>query len=584
MTQSMGTLDFFLIEGSDWLDRLDGLTQTPAGHLPQGDELLRLSRAFRGSAIMASQHGMARAGQGLESCARAIRENRLGWTEATRAELVRAIDDIKILMRRLRNPEQGDTEKAEQIGIGLDRMSGRASAQMRAAQGPGLDAGGRAFVAREAAAIASVLQNASRTLRGDPANREVLHGISPAMSSLRGVAVLNDLPPLAEILSAIEYAARDVSAAAGTLGPDVADVFDAGAKALARAAREVVDAGRPDAEAEESHAFAARLFTVLAGGTVVGIESLFYDDAGPHILSQGTPPAPSGAGLARVEMVSQGEYLNAAAGELVKVTTPVQRDLRLYGIASSLRPMVGAAGSPLSNSLGRLAEAARDAIGRGAASHRVPEFTKLIGNAAHALVSAQSGDEQYIADRVSTAAQELSRLTASLATRSLPAMAAVEETPAPVAAPVTEHPAPSAQPPASSTQHPAPVVGEADLATSFLTLEELIAERGMPLGSLDELLAGGTAMLPPTPQRTTDPRVASRMEALPVVPVETLAPDEAGVVPIESLLIRGPAALRRAACLREELVAARGDDARFNALLSEVFDLVELGLGAPAGA
>src|SRR4051812_10018531 len=191
MTQSMGTLDFFLLEGGEYLERLDALSQTPAGSFAQGDELLRLCRAFRGSAIMASQHGMARAGQGLESCARALREGRLGWTEATRAELVRAVDDAKIMMRRLRNPEQGDTEKAEQIGIGLDRLSGRASAQMRAAVGPGLDAGGRAFVAREAAAIASVLQHASRTLRGDPANRDVLVGIAPSMSSLRGVAVLN---------------------------------------------------------------------------------------------------------------------------------------------------------------------------------------------------------------------------------------------------------------------------------------------------------------------------------------------------------------------------------------------------------
>src|SRR5205085_11378225 len=141
--------------------------------------------------------------------------------------------------------------------------SGRASAQMRAAVGPGLDAGGRAFVAREAASIASVLQHAARTLKTDPANREVLVSIPPSMSALRGVAILNDLPPLGEILSAIEHAAKDVLAAAGTLGPDVADVFDAGARALARSAREVVDAGRPDAEAAESHAFAARPFTGL---------------------------------------------------------------------------------------------------------------------------------------------------------------------------------------------------------------------------------------------------------------------------------------------------------------------------------
>src|SRR5260221_13662281 len=148
MSQSMGTLDFFLLEGGEYLERLDTLAQTPAGHFAQGDELLRLCRAFRGSAIMASQHGMARAGQGMESCARAVREGRLGWTDATRAELIRSIDDAKILMRRLRNPEQGDTEKAEAIGIGLDRLSGRASAQLRASAGPGPDAGGPAPPAR----------------------------------------------------------------------------------------------------------------------------------------------------------------------------------------------------------------------------------------------------------------------------------------------------------------------------------------------------------------------------------------------------------------------------------------------------
>ncbi len=213
MSQSMGTLDFFLLEGGEYLDRLDTLAQLAPGSFTQGDEMLRLCRAFRGSAIMASQHGMARAGQGLESVARAIRENRLGWTAATRGELIRSVDDARILMRRLRTPEQGDTEKAEAIGIGLDRMSGRASAQMRAAVGPGLDAGGRAFVAREAASIASVLQHAARTLRTDPANRDVLVSIPPTMSALRGVAILNDLPPLGEILSAIEHAAKDVLAA-----------------------------------------------------------------------------------------------------------------------------------------------------------------------------------------------------------------------------------------------------------------------------------------------------------------------------------------------------------------------------------
>src|SRR5476649_797776 len=101
MGQSMGTLDFFLLEGGEYLERLEVLAQTPAGAFAQGDELVRFARAYRGSAIMASQHGLARAGQGIESWARAVREGRLSWSDATRQELILAIDDCKILMRRV---------------------------------------------------------------------------------------------------------------------------------------------------------------------------------------------------------------------------------------------------------------------------------------------------------------------------------------------------------------------------------------------------------------------------------------------------------------------------------------------------
>ena len=52
-------------------------------------------------------------------------------------------------------------------------------------------------------------------------------------------------------------------------------------------------------------------------------------------------------------------------------------------------------------------------------------------------------------------------------------------------------------------------------------------------------------------------------------------------MPIDCLLYSGASALRRALELREQLAAAaRDDDARFQALLNEVFDLVELGIGS----
>src|SRR5258706_8339578 len=141
MSQSMSTLDFFLIEGNEHLEQLDALAQTQPGTFLKGDDLLRHARAYRGSAVMGGQMGLAHAGQGLESCARAIREGRLQWTEATRAEVIRAIDDCKILMKRLRAPEAGDAPKADTIGSQLEKLAGRPSATGRGAGGPTLDAG-----------------------------------------------------------------------------------------------------------------------------------------------------------------------------------------------------------------------------------------------------------------------------------------------------------------------------------------------------------------------------------------------------------------------------------------------------------
>lgn len=611
MGQSMGTLDFFLLEAGEYLERLDALAQTPAGAFAAADDFVRLARAYRGSALMANQHGLARAALGFESAARAVRESRLAWDERARAEVIRAVDDVKVLMRRLREPYQGDTEKAEQIGVALDRLSGRQSAALRAQAGPGLDAGGRAFVAREAAAIASALQRAAQGLAANPAGREALAAVLPAMSALRGVAVINDLPPLAEILAAVEGAVKEVHAAAGPAGTDVPPVFDAAATALARVAREVVDAGRPTGESEEANAFAARLLAVFTG-SAVPIESLFYDDAGPHVVQQGRPPAAL-AGFTRVEMVSQGEFLLATTTELRRATSSVQRDLRLFGIAAHLRPMIGAAGAPLTGALGRLAEGARDAIGRGAASGAPDAFATAIRDAADALCAVQSGDEQVLAERVVQAAERLAALEA--APSAPPAEAApapVEVTPAPVeVAPPLVAPAPPVEVAAEAVPVAAPpveaprvratrplppaapyVVVEPSLATSYLTLEQLIAERGLPLGGIDELLAGGTGM--PGAERVA--AVAASAPALaavpalaeaepPIVPIEALAPTaaEPEVVPIESLLYGGERALRRILELKPELVAAAdaaSGDAHFHALLSEVLDLVELGLGA----
>ena len=586
MGQPTAMLDFFVLEASDYLERLDAVAQAPAGSAPSGDEFVRLARAFRGSALMANQQVMARAGQGLESVGRSVRDGRLAWDERVRGEVIRAVDDCKILLRRVKSPETGDAQRAEGIGLGLERLAGRPPETARAPQAGGLDAGGRAFVGREAAAIASTLDRVARALTLDPGSRDPLNSIAPAMSQLRGVAILNDLPPLADLLSVVDGAVKLVHGAGGPVPGAAARVFDAAAKALARAAREVVEAGRPVAESDEAQRFAsAVLRTFVVVGDPVPIELLCATEFGPHVVSAGSPPA-AGAAPPRLELVSQGEFLAAAATELGRASSGVLRDLRLFVIGASLKPLIASDGSVLGRSLAGFAEAGWWAIGAGSAAADPERFAEVVSDAAATLQSAESGDEARLAQLLNAhASRLLLRLPYPLpepAALAAPAPAApappaaapvpaapritvpapapaAAPTPAPAAAPPPPRPAPAAPP------FTAPAAAEGGLAASWTAYETLVAQHGLAAGSLDEVLG-----LAPAPE-------------LPIVPIESLAPSEPAVVPIESLLYDRDGARRRLREVRAEFdaaLAAVGTGPEIRTLLGEVFDLVDIGFGA----
>ncbi|MGA2384480.1 MAG: hypothetical protein ABSG61_13720 [Gemmatimonadales bacterium] len=600
MGQSMGMLDFFALEAGEYLERLDALTQAPAGPFPNADEFVRIARAWRGGALMASQQPMARAAQGLEAAGRALKDGRVAWDERVRGEIIRAVDDCKKYLHRILTPEPEDAARAEAIGTALERLAGRPSGAARAAGG-GLDAGGRAFVAREAAAIASALDRAAQALTADRASREALGGVAPAMSALRGVAVLNDLPPLADLLAAVDGALKEVFATSGAVAPAVPAVFDAAAKALARAAREVVDVGRPAVDSAQAGAFASALLGAFAGtGQILPIEMLFYDDAEAHVVRQGTAPSP----LSRVELVSQGEFLERAAEELARAASPVVRDLRLFGMAAALRPLAGAGGPPVAGALGRFADAGRAVIERGAAGTDVEFFALAVADAARALRTVQTGDEAPVVASLEAAIGRLGALAAPAAAPAPPAPAArprttrvVPELAAMPARPALDEylrtPVAVVAPPVAPA-----AADERDLAWGYAAMEHLVAERGLPLGSLDELLGGPAPaeeagvmeielLAPEEPEEEGVVPIESlapdEREEAGVVPIESLAPDEE-IVPIESILYRGQAALRRALELKSELatLAASPGQAsgRLYELQREVFDLVELGLSA----
>src|SRR5947207_4577579 len=112
MTESpkpLGMSDFFALEAGEYLERLDGMLAK--GDSPSADEIVRLARALRGSALMASQPAIARAAAGLEVLARAVREGRRAWDPQTQQLALRAVDDMKIFVRRAGSWTDADTAK-----------------------------------------------------------------------------------------------------------------------------------------------------------------------------------------------------------------------------------------------------------------------------------------------------------------------------------------------------------------------------------------------------------------------------------------------------------------------------------------
>src|SRR5438477_7309922 len=290
--QPLGMTDFFALEAGEYLDRLDGLIQAPA--TPPADELVRLARALRGSALMASQQPIARAAMGFEALARGLREGRRQWDAATKQLATRAVDDIKIFVRNAGKWSAADTAKAEALASPLEQLGGRPSAPVRAAEARGLDAGARALVAREGAAIASALDRAGRALRANPLAHDPLQRVLKALQPLRGLAALNDLPPLRDLLEGIEQAIGEASrtSAEGApppgFGDTIAELFQMAATSIAHAAREVAERGRPDPESAEFRKFAGLLVQFIqAEPEVVPIESV------ATIVRRGTAPAGS---------------------------------------------------------------------------------------------------------------------------------------------------------------------------------------------------------------------------------------------------------------------------------------------------
>jgi len=433
-----------------------------------------------------------------------VREARRTWDAQTKQLAVRAVDDLKIFVRQAGSWTDADTAKAEALGQELDQVAGRPSAQVRAAEALGLNAGARAFVAREGAAIASALDRAAQALRANPVAHDSLQHVLRALQPLRGLAALADLPPLPDLLEGIERSIAELERSGLEPPAHLAELFQAAATAIARSARDVAERGRPDPEGAEFRQFAELLVKSMESEPdAVSIGSLYYSDSGPHIVSRGVPAARPST-LGRLELVSHGEHLRQAADSLERAPSATQRELRAHTLGSTFRALANAGGGILADRVAQFAVAAREAVASGLAVGHAAAFAAELRRVGDLLTRSSSGDEEALSAELDPLIARIRALGGPGATPIVP-IAALAADRAPLPAP----PPPLATRPAAQPTRGAAgelVPEKPDLAGSWAAYQRML-QGGIGPASLEELTAGVGA-------QTTD--------SLPVVDIRTL--------------------------------------------------------------
>jgi len=526
MSEGPGFLEFFILEASDYVEQLDGLLLGGGSTGPDADAIQRIARALRGTATMAKLPSFADVAGGVERVGRALQEGVLRWDPALGGAMVAAVDDLKTLIHAARKWSPAEDQRAKTRTDELARF-----APARVGGAPNDQAAqkaataGSTFLAAEAANIAAGLELLNT--RGGAADTAA--NLLRRVRALRGVAGVKEITPLGDVLESTEDAARNLETGDATLTPEARQLFATSAEYL----REISTALRFDGDvnapspAREAFLAAEDRWTARAGQgeQVVPITSLFYVDGGPGVVEAAENPPTSAAARFRLELVSHGEHLRQVIDAARRANDSSSSDRVRRDLRRALRAL----------------ETTADSFGE----RNVSDAIRARTGSVEALDSSALDSLDHLAGVLSNPGADSNHLVAELTAPSArpetpvaPEPAHVD--PAPVTAPASIQTAPATEP------HPTPaslVARAVEVATS---VSATLIDSG--LAALEEL--------------TSEPW-------LPPVAI----PEEA-VVPIETLLYRGRAALDRAAEIRDH--ARRSGSRIDDETLDELFDLVEL--------
>jgi chemotaxis protein histidine kinase CheA len=517
MNGSPELLEFYLVEATEYVDALDRLV-AGAQTAPDINALIATARALRGTSTMAKVSPIAELSQMVEQVAQRCRDGDERWTSDLFGALRSTIDDLRMLIRDVR--VWGDREMARADAC-RERLRPFTSEQPVRTPTPTAGSTTPVFLALQAAAIAAELD----AFVDNPQNRRSLDDALSRSRTMRGIAGIADFPPLGDVAEVIDRVGRQLMPDAA-LSPDEHELFRSAAGLLRRAAEQLRTAGRHEPDQSDLARFARAVGALESPGRapeapIVRIDQLFHVDEGPHIIRRApAPPTTPAARLAR-ELVARSEHLRRLIGDARAAADIVARDRATRDLVRAL------------SELGSLAESFGSApladFARSRATPAVLARGETLGQLERATESLTAPFESLM---------ELDQRVIALMRPPAP----VPETPV--------RPSPAVPAPRTPAAEP--------FARRTPTAAQPVRAGRTPTGAeLQQLLATSLEGLRP-------------LEAA-VVTASLDAPGE--IVPIDTLLYRGRAALERALELRDG-IRERGEadpDA-----LEEIFDLLDL--------
>ena len=103
MTTPGRLLDFFSLEASEYLARLEAMANKQALESSEAAQFAAAARGLRGSATMAKAGELARLAAGVERIASGIVQGVTTWEPEMQRALVGAVEDLKLLVRSVRS-------------------------------------------------------------------------------------------------------------------------------------------------------------------------------------------------------------------------------------------------------------------------------------------------------------------------------------------------------------------------------------------------------------------------------------------------------------------------------------------------